>query len=136
MDVSSLNVNVKVANAPTSPAVEREDREKMQVTPIAEGGESSKAELDKQAQRRREAQQQVAVSAEEAAEAVREMQERLDSIGNTRLNFSVREKPDAVVVQITDKKSGDLVRQFPAEEALQIRQKLDELVGLLFDEKA
>lgn len=136
MDISSLNVDVKVANASASPAVERQDREKPQVTPVAEGGGSSKAELDKQAQQRKDAEQRLAVSAEEAADAAREIQERLDSIGNTRLNFSVHEKPDAVVALITDKDTGDVVRQFPAEETLQIRQKLNELVGLLFDKKA
>ena len=59
-----------------------------------------------------------------------------DSLGNTRLNFRVLEKPNEVIVQITDNKSGELIRQFPSEDALALRAKLQELTGLLFDDKA
>lgn len=137
MDVS-MSAEVKgfgVATAP-APAIEREDRVRPQVAPVAAGGDSSRSALNEQALQGKEAQERRRVTAEEAAKAVKEMQERLDAIGNTRLNFSLHNEPDAVVVQITDSQSGELLRQFPAEEALALRKKLDELVGLLFDGKA
>lgn len=138
MDVN-INAEVKGFGATTAiaPAVEREDRVKPQVAPVAAGGDSSRAALDEQALRGRKEQAQARkMSAEEAAKAVKEMQERLDALGNTRLNFSLHKEPDAVVVQITDRESGEVVRQFPAEVALDLRKKLDELVGLLFDRQA
>lgn len=135
MDVS-MSAEVKGFGVSAAPAVEREDRVKPQVAPVAAGGDSSGAALQQQALQGKEAQEKRKVTIEEAAKAVREMQERLDAIGNTRLAFSVNEDPNAVVVQITDRKSGELIRQFPAEEALSLRKKLDELVGLLFDGKA
>lgn len=135
MDVNATN-EVKGFGLPVSSVAERNDGAKPLVAPVAKGGDSSKTALDKRNLKEREAQEQKALSAEEAAEAVREMQARLDSIGNTRLNFSLHKEPDAVVVQITDRNSGELLRQFPAEETLQLRKKLNELVGLLFDEKA
>lgn len=135
MDVS-MSAEVKGFGVPTAPAVEREDRTKPQVAPVAAGGDSSRSALDRQAMQGKEAQEKRKVTAEEAARAVKEMQERLDAIGNTRLGFSLHNEPDAVVVQVTDRQSGEVLRQFPAEEALALRKKLDELVGLLFDGKA
>lgn len=135
MDVN-INAEVKGFGLPTAPAVEREDRVKPRVAPVAEGGDSARAALDERALRNKEAKEERKASPEETAKAVREMQDRLDSIGNTRLNFTLHNEPDAVVVQITDRQSGELLKQFPAEEALDLRKKLEELVGLLFDEKA
>lgn len=131
-----MSAEVKGFGVPTAPAVERENRVKPQVAPVDAGGDSSGAALHEQALHGKEAREKRKVTTEEAARAVKEMQEHLDAIGNTRLAFSLNEEPDAVVVRITDRESGELIRQFPAEEALALRKKLDELVGLLFDGKA
>jgi len=134
MDVS-VNTEVKgIGVAVTPAAVEREDRVKPQVAPVAKGGESSRSALgEKELHAKAQAKP---VDAKEIAKAVEEMQQRLDALGNTRLNFRVLEKPNEVVVQVTDRTSGELVRQFPSEEALNLRVKLQELTGLLFDEQA
>lgn len=135
MDVR-VNTEVKgfgVAVAPAA-AMERADRMRAPVTPVGGGGESSRAALgDKELH---SGAKPAAVDAREIAKAVEEMQQRLDSLGNTRLNLRVEEKANEVVVQITDRMSGELVRQFPTEEALSLMTKLRELTGLLFDEKA
>ncbi|MFA7349077.1 MAG: flagellar protein FlaG [Desulfurivibrionaceae bacterium] len=134
MDVS-VNTEVKgIGVAVTPAAVEREDRVKPQVTAVAKGGESSRPALgEKELHPKAQAKP---ADAKEIAKAVEEMQQRLDALGNTRLNFRVLEKPNEVVVQVSDSKSGELVRQFPSEEALKLRAKLQELTGLLFDEQA
>lgn len=133
MDVS-VNTEVKGIGVTTvMPAVVREDRVKPQVAPVSAGGGSSQSALgDKELHRR----EQEPASAKEVAKAVEEMQQRLDALGNTRLNFRVVENPEEIVVQVTDRTSGELVRQFPSEEALKLRVKLQELSGLLFDEQA
>ena len=132
---ASVNTEVKGIGATTvMPAVEREDRVKPRVAPVKASTDSTGAALgDKELHRREEPQP---ASAKEVAKAVEEMQQRLDALGNTKLNFRVVEKPNEVVVQVTDRTSGELVRQFPSEEALKLRVKLQELTGLLFDEKA
>lgn len=132
---ASVNTEVKGIGVTTvMPAVEREDRVKPQVAPVAKGDDSSRPALgEKELHSKPQAKP---VDAKEIAKAVEEMQQRLDSLGNTKLNFQVLEKPNEVVVQITDSKSGELIRQFPSEDALALRVKLQELTGLLFDEKA
>lgn len=133
---ASVNTEVKGVGVTTAmPVVAREDRVKPQVTPVQAGTDSAKGALgDKELHRREQEAKQP--STKELAKAVEEMQQRLDALGNTRLNFRVLEKPNEVVVQVTDRTSGELVRQFPSEEALKLRVKLQELTGLLFDEQA
>ena len=134
---ASVNTEVKGIGVTTvMPAVEREDRVKSRVAPVKASTDSTSAALGDKELHRREEQQPKPASAKEVAKAVEEMQQRLDTLGNTRLNFRVVEKPNEVVVQITDRTSGELVRQFPSEEALKLRVKLQELTGLLFDEQA
>lgn len=128
MDVN-LNAEVKGFGVPATTAVEREEKTKPPVTPIEGSNGSAKGALDEKAM------QGHGKSAEEVAKAVEQIQEKLDSMG-TRLNFTLHEDPNAVVVQVTDRQSGELIRQFPPEKALQLRSKLVELVGILFDEKA
>ncbi|OGQ88853.1 MAG: hypothetical protein A2512_12550 [Deltaproteobacteria bacterium RIFOXYD12_FULL_56_24] len=132
---ASVNTEVKGIGVTTvMPAVVREDRVKPRVAPVQGSTDSTGAALgDKELHRR---EQEPAASAKEVAKAVEEMQKRLDALGNTRLNFRVVENPEELVVQVTDRTSGELVRQFPSEEALKLRVKLQELTGLLFDEQA
>ncbi|MFA7383743.1 MAG: flagellar protein FlaG [Desulfurivibrionaceae bacterium] len=131
---ASVNTEVKGIGVTTvMPAVVREDRVKPQVAPVQGSTDSTGAALgDKELHRR----EQKPADAKEVAKAVEEMQKRLDALGNTKLNFRVVENPEELVVQVTDRTSGELVRQFPSEEALKLRVKLQELTGLLFDEQA
>jgi flagellar protein FlaG len=137
MDVN-VNSEVKgVGLTLVAPAVEREDRERAPVTPVAAGTNATAGALgDKELHRRQNGRQQKdAVSAEDLAKVVEEIQNRLDAMG-TRLNFALNKEPEVVVVKVTDRLSGELVRQIPSEEVLALRKKLQELSGLLFDEKA
>lgn len=59
---------------------------------------------------------------------------------NRNLNFSVDEGTQRPVVTVTDSDTGDLIRQIPSEEVLQLSERLQELgsdegsaVGVLFN---
>ncbi|HET98742.1 MAG TPA: flagellar protein FlaG [Desulfurivibrio alkaliphilus] len=136
MDVN-LHNEVKSYALPAATAVEREEKNRPPITPVADSGSAARNKADDRSRfDQKAAEQQRKVSPGEAEEIAKEMQSRLDSIGNTRLLFALHRDPEAVVVQITDRQSGDVIRQFPAEESLALRQKLNELVGMLFDGKA
>ena len=49
------------------------------------------------------------------------------------LGFSIDEATDRLVIKVTNKETGELVRQIPAEAVLQIADSLSDLRGLLFD---
>lgn len=135
MDVNFHNEARGYAQPPAT-AVEQEEKNRPPVTPVSNSGSAagSKADQRPHSEHRQQAEPRP-VSIDEAREISQEMQARLDSIGNTRLNFSLHEEPEAVVVQITDRESGEVVKQFPAEQTLALRQKLNELVGMLFDSR-
>jgi len=57
-------------------------------------------------------------------------------IAKRTLQFAIHEDSGRMVVQIKDEKTGQVVRQIPSEEALELAKRLDELSGLLFKEKA
>lgn len=63
------------------------------------------------------------------------IQNNLNTIHNVNMNFSVHEASDRVMVTITDDKTGDVIREIPSSEILNIAAKLNEMVGLLFDQK-
>jgi flagellar protein FlaG len=76
-------------------------------------------------------------SAEQVSAMVEDLQASLEMLQqkNTHLNFSVHEKTDRIVVRITDQDTGDVIREIPSEEFLNLAAKLQEMVGLMFDMK-
>lgn len=51
------------------------------------------------------------------------------------LAFSVDQRSGESVVKVSDAESGDVIRQIPSEELLVLRKKMDDLSGIIFDEK-
>lgn len=49
------------------------------------------------------------------------------STQNRGLNFAFDENSDRSVIQVTDKESGDLIRQIPSEEILKLAIRINEL---------
>ena len=47
------------------------------------------------------------------------------------LKFSVDEESGKQVIKVQDIDSGDIIRQIPSEEALQLAEKLSEVSGIL-----
>lgn len=66
---------------------------------------------------------------------VRKMNEALQGI-NTGLEFSVDDETGWTVVKVIDRETGDTLRQFPSEEALDIAHALGEAKGALVRQKA
>lgn len=52
------------------------------------------------------------------------------------MQFSMNESTGKMVIEIKDEKTGEVIRQIPSEEVLQLEKKLDEVQGLLFSKKA
>lgn len=71
----------------------------------------------------------------QAQTLVDEVQSHLDNL-NIQLHFQLDDRTGEPVVQVLDPASGDVIRQIPPEELLEIRGKLEELRGILFDRRA
>lgn len=55
---------------------------------------------------------------------------------NKRLSFSVNEKLDMVVVKVIDTETDKVIREIPAAELQHVHERIREVIGILFDEKA
>ena len=140
VDFSSTNADVKSYGVPVVPTVSVEDRVKPQVVPVRDSSDSGKTALDEKALHGNTAaaqKKQKALSEEEMGRLAKEIQDRLDSIGgNLTLGLGTDDKTESIVARITEKQTGEVVRQIPSEDLLELKSKLEDLVGMLFDKKA
>ena len=74
------------------------------------------------------------VDREQLEDVVHQLQEFVGAL-NRDLEFAVDEESGRNVVKVMDKESGELVRQFPSEEVLDLVSKLSEAAGNLIDAK-
>lgn len=54
---------------------------------------------------------------------------------NISLDFHLDDKTKEMVVRVVDRETGEIIRQLPPDDLLQLREKLVELRGVLFDGK-
>jgi len=60
----------------------------------------------------------------------------LDMIHNVDLRFSVHEASGKIMVTVMDGSTGEIMREIPPSEILDIAARVDKMIGLLFDQKA
>jgi uncharacterized FlaG/YvyC family protein len=139
MDVS-LNTEVRGYGAQVVPFIEKEDKVKPQVAPVKEGTDSSKARMDDQALHGKKGEQgtaRTALSRTEMEKILAQVQSRIDSIGgNLSLGLKEDKPTKDIVVQVKDRRNDKLIRQFPSEDLLKLQSRMEDLAGILFDEKA
>lgn len=128
----NMNTEVKGYGAPAPPSVEQSSRDSG-IRPVEPGNSAGKASTEERQLKDRKAEERT-VSEKELAQAAEDLQARLDQM-STNLQFSVDEKTESIVIQVTHRDSGDVVRQIPSEEILDLKAKLEKLVGVLFDKE-
>ncbi len=74
-------------------------------------------------------------SREQIEGAVATIQDFVQSVQRS-INFALDDSSGRVVVKVTDSGSGDVIRQIPSEEALQMAENLSEVRSLLFKAEA
>ena len=125
MDANILTGESKgFVSMPVAPAMVRQDKQKVPVMPVASSADTEGGKALSQREGK--------PSREQAIQYVQEIQARFDKLG-TNLQFSIDNSSEDVVVKITAKDSGEVLRQFPSEAILQLRNQLNDLVGTLFD---
>ena len=55
---------------------------------------------------------------------------------NHELRFEIDDRLGKVIVKIIDKETGETIRQIPPEDMLNIMARIDEVLGMMFDERA
>lgn len=71
--------------------------------------------------------------AKEVMEVLESFQDLSETL-RTKLNFSVHEEGNEIVVKVIDKETDQLIRQIPSEEMLELQDKMEDLAGFLFSQ--
>jgi flagellar protein FlaG len=74
-------------------------------------------------------------SRQELDKAVKSVNDFVSTVNNT-LNFSIDEDTGTTVVKVIDNTTKEVIKQIPSEEMLVIAKALDNLKGLLVQQKA
>jgi flagellar protein FlaG len=79
----------------------------------------------------------VAMDAQKMRDSIQEAVDRLNEQmqqSQRSLGFKVDSATDQVVVMVTNKETGEVVRQIPTEAAIRMSQSFEALKGLIYDE--
>jgi flagellar protein FlaG len=75
------------------------------------------------------------LSIEETKKIADELDDIMENLG-TNIGFQIREEMgNQVVVEVKNRQTNELIRQIPSEELLKIMEKMEELTGLIFDQR-
>ena len=64
-----------------------------------------------------------------------QIQQNINIMHNVSLQFSMHEATGRTMVNVTEQKTGELIRQIPSEQILDLAAKIDDMIGILFDKK-
>jgi len=70
----------------------------------------------------------------QARELIDSLNKALDPF-NTSIRFGFDNSSEVFYVSLIDTKTSDLIRRFPVEQALTLTAKMNEVTGIIFDEK-
>jgi flagellar protein FlaG len=72
---------------------------------------------------------------EQLQKAVESMKQMIEAKAPNSLAFSIDDSTGKTVVRISDAQTGEMIRQIPSEEMLEIARSLDRLQGMLLKEQ-
>lgn len=75
-------------------------------------------------------------SREQIQRAVEQMRKSLSESSSSNLKFSIDDETGQTIVRVTDIKTGELIRQIPSEELVELAKSLDRMQGKLLRQQA
>ena len=64
-----------------------------------------------------------------------ELEKDINTIHNVGLQFSVHDESGRTMIKVVEKDTGDLIRQIPSEEILDLVTRINGVLGILFDKR-
>lgn len=84
--------------------------------------------------KRQKARKEAAQKAEAAASSVNDDIKHLSNMLNRKLEYRIDEELNTIIVKVIDPETDKVIKELPPDELRRIRKRLQETVGLLFDE--
>ncbi|MEA1899942.1 MAG: flagellar protein FlaG [Thermodesulfobacteriota bacterium] len=64
-----------------------------------------------------------------------ELEHNINTIHNVGLEFSMHEESGRSIIKVVEKDTGDLIRQIPPDDVLDLIIRMGDVLGILFDER-
>ena len=71
---------------------------------------------------------------EKLTKTVSKLNEQMDSLG-TNVQFGFNDKIKTMFVDVVERSTGKPIRKIPSEEAMLLTEKMQEIIGTIFDKK-
>lgn len=71
---------------------------------------------------------------QELNETVDKLNENMQAL-ETNIKFGFNDKISVMFVNVMEKNTGELIRKIPTEEAMSLAERMQEVIGTIFDEK-
>jgi len=64
-----------------------------------------------------------------------DLENNINTIHNVGLEFSMHEESGRTMIRVVEKDTGDLIRQIPPEEVLDLVSRVGDVLGIFFDKR-
>lgn len=75
-------------------------------------------------------------SADELKAIAERLQQVIEVATGRQLDFALNDRFKEVIVRISDRKSGEVLKEIPPKELIKLRERLNDLIGMFIDERA
>lgn len=130
MSISPIGNSLGAINVPYSSGVESQAATRQQsppnataTTPAQQDGNAANAEKN-------------SPSASQVQDAVKSMNDFVGTLNSSSLKFSVDDDTGKTIVKVMDSETNEVIKQIPSEEMIAIAKAVDQLKGLLVQQKA
>ena len=82
-----------------------------------------------------EEEQKKKEDAQVSQDLLNELEHNINTIHNVELEFSMHEESGRTMIRVVEKDTGDLIRQIPPEEFLELATKIGDVLGMLLDKR-
>ncbi len=102
------------------------------VLPKVAGSDKIKTELTS-AEKKDEQKKESTVVPEVNLDDLIEQANQIAYASNKEIDFRLDEEGEPPVIVVTDKETGEVIRQIPSEEMVRLNDKMEDFVGLIFN---
>ncbi|MFW5882007.1 MAG: flagellar protein FlaG [Planctomycetota bacterium] len=75
------------------------------------------------------------VRADDVRTAAAELKQVIEISSGNQLNFDIYDETEQLYAEVKDRSSGEVVKTIPAQEVMELRKRIGEMVGMVLDER-
>lgn len=106
------------------------------ISPLENSANSTRAKSEKITPLQNEPISKKTHETEVSSSLLNQIQQNINMIHNVSLKFSMHKATGRTMVNVTEQETGELVRQIPPKQILDLAAKINDMIGILFDKKA